>query len=86
MPYIPKDNRKELEQLARQVISRTTHLGELNYFITVLLDIGLGFVSYNSINSVIGLLECVKLEFYRRLAANYEDKKCRENGEVFRKR
>ena len=30
---------------------------------------------------LIGCLECCKLEFYRRLAASYEDKKICENGD-----
>ena len=32
---------------------------------------------------VLGVLECVKLELYRRVAAPYEDKKCQENGDVY---
>jgi hypothetical protein len=39
-------------------------------------------VSYTNINAVIGVLECVKLELYRRLAASYEDKKVVENGDI----
>ncbi len=38
---------------------------------------------YATIVEAIGALECVKLELYRRLAADYEDQKCEENGDVF---
>jgi hypothetical protein len=39
--------------------------------------------SYFSYNEVVGVLECVKLEMYRRLVAPYEDRKCKENGDVY---
>ena len=39
--------------------------------------------SYHAYNEIIGVLECVKQEFYRRMVAPYEDKKCEENGDVF---
>lgn len=46
-----------------------------------------GFVgtanNYKDYNEVIGVLECVKQELYRRLIAPYEDKKKDENGDVF---
>jgi hypothetical protein len=31
---------------------------------------------------LIGMLECAKLELYRRSVANYEDEKILENGDV----
>jgi hypothetical protein len=31
----------------------------------------------------VGIIECVKQELYRRVVAPYEDKKCKENGDVF---
>jgi len=59
--------------------------GELNYAITRLLDSWLDErgVNYTHINAVIGVLECAKLELYRRVAAPYEDIKCAENGDVY---
>lgn len=36
-----------------------------------------------SLADVLGTLECVKLEFYRRVVAPYEDKKCAENGDAY---
>lgn len=32
---------------------------------------------------ICGVLDCAKMEMYRKLAVNYEDKKCVENGEVY---
>lgn len=81
MPYIKYDDRKRLErgQLGPKVP------GELNYLITKECanyadDHGHSYTVYNEI---IGVLECAKLEFYRRLAAPYEDTKIKENGDVY---
>ena len=38
---------------------------------------------YSDYNEVVGLLESVKLEFYRRMVANYEDSKIIVNGDVY---
>ena len=59
--------------------------GHLNFIITKLCDdyLTMGGISYNNLNEIIGILECVKLEFYRRRVSIYEDKKIEENGDVF---
>lgn len=59
--------------------------GELNYKLAGAIDDYLiqREPSYRALNEVVGVLECLKLEVYRRLAAPYEDKKCDENGDVF---
>jgi hypothetical protein len=41
--------------------------------------------NYDNFNEVIGVLECMKLELYRRMIAPYEDTKCKENGDVYKK-
>lgn len=82
MPYIKNDfNRREA--LADNE-HRPGDPGELNYLLTyhVLKYLG-GSTRYADINEVIGVLECMKLELYRRVAAPYEDKKCAENGDVY---
>ena len=58
--------------------------GELNYAFTLIINDYLKRfgVSYGRINDVVGALECCKLELYRRVAAGYEDKKCKDNGDV----
>jgi len=40
----------------------------------------LGFSDYAT---AMGIIECVKLELYRRMVAPYEDKKMKENGDVY---
>jgi len=60
--------------------------GELNYVITRMVDQYLeakGGLRYTNINEVTGVLECAKLELYRRIAAPYEDRKRGESGDVY---
>ena len=40
-------------------------------------------ISYARINELIGVLDCAKMELYRRVAAPYEDDKSRLNGDVY---
>jgi hypothetical protein len=81
MPYIPQESRTAL--IYDTAWPET--VGELNWAITSLIDeyINQKGVSYAVLNSAIGVLECAKLELYRRIAAPYEDKKLQENGEVY---
>lgn len=61
-----------------------TNAGELNYTITVIINkyFKENGNNYQSINDIVGALEGAKLEFYRRTASEYEDKKILENGDV----
>lgn len=80
MPYLNAGVRSSLED--GRVPSEA---GELNYLVTRLCDAFLmkTGLSYKNINQAIGALECAKLELYRRIASPYEDKKSRENGDVY---
>ncbi len=40
-------------------------------------------VSYTTYNEVVGVLECVKQEIYRRVIGPYENEKKHANGDVF---
>ena len=86
MPYIKKKDRVDphLEHSITTLNNIISSQGDLNYVLTRLChgyikDNGL---NYSSINNTIGVLECCKLELYRRIAAPYEDKKIEENGDV----
>ena len=61
--------------------------GDLNYVITQVVRQYLNregmTINYTQLNEVIGVLECAKLELYRRLAVPYEDKKIIANGDVY---
>lgn len=81
MPYIDNDKRMILDSGAFDPASA----GELNYCFTQLI---LDYMetkgkSYQTVNDIVGALEGAKLEFYRRVAVPYEDKKIKENGDVY---
>ena len=85
MPYIPQPRRFELDFQIDRLQWHLWSIGDVNYVITRLLDDYLGTdPTYETFNAAIGVLECAKLELYRRLVAPYEDKMCLENGDVFR--
>lgn len=84
MPYIKPELRAQFAPaFLNQPVPQTA--GELNYLITKIVtryysDHGGGYARGNDI---IGALEGVKLEFYRRLLSAYEDQKIKENGDVY---
>ena len=94
MPYIKKELREELEYPLDVITGHINGIlcdkpedraGILNYVITVLIDNIYGPLSdakYKDYNEAIGMLECCKLEFYRKAAAPYEDMKEKQNGKV----
>jgi hypothetical protein len=88
MPYINQEDRVAFESILEQVEDlHTFSPGELNYLITRTCDQYLtakGF-SYTHVNDVVGVLECAKLELYRRLATPYEEQKREENGDVYKR-
>jgi len=82
MPYIKSVDRDRLALPATWSIETP---GELNYLVTTLAQRYLARhgTSYATINAIVGALECAKQEFYRRVAAPYEEKKIAENGDVY---
>ena len=86
MPYITQKARDAINKYGDEVINKP---GELNYKITLMILDYLDRlrhnrkVGYAEYNEVLGVLECVKQELYRRLITPYEDKKREENGDVF---
>lgn len=82
MPYIKDEDRNMFAFLGALPL---LHEGELNYCITMLCKSFLEQeeMSYASINKIIGVLECAKQEFYRRVAVPYENRKIEENGDVY---
>ena len=87
MPYNDQESRDELDPQIDKLIDQIdyTNMGEINYVVTRLCDALFdGEIRYGKINSLIGALECAKLELYRRVAAPYEDSKIKSNGEVYR--
>ena len=83
-PYIKQDRRVELDTLIKRISNLLQDDGEINYTITRLIDNHYGSGSYVQLSAGMGVLSCVAFEFYRRRIAPYENKKCLENGEVFK--
>ena len=90
MPYIKKDMRDELEPIIHELANQLSLYddeeieGVMNYTITELINRGMKRPRwrYKWINRVVGVLGCVLLEFYRRLAANYENDAIESNGDI----
>ena len=87
MPYIKSEKRKKYETIIQELVGILKSLppeevdGDLNYVVTKLLK-EVYPLRYYHINKAVGVLECIKLEFYRRVAAPYEDLKIKESGDV----
>ena len=81
MPYILSKSR----ELFNDPAHKPQTPGELNYVLSQQIRSYLAMrgLSYNCVNDIVGVLECLKMEFYRKLAGPYEDKKEIENGTVW---
>ena len=87
MPYITQEDRPQYDE----VIAELTRLlkgkppesvdGHLNYVVTRIIK-EVYPLRYYHINKAMGVLECIQHEFYRRVAAPYEDTKIEQNGDV----
>ena len=88
MPYIDKNSRKHIDKELNALIKKLKTIpadkvdGNINYCISNILK-ELYPPSYFNYNRMMGVIGCVQQEIYRRLAAPYEDKKIKENGDVF---
>src|SRR3990167_2245088 len=90
MPYVRKQNRLYFDEAIDTLIQRLrtyVSAGNLNYTLTRICD---GYLhrhalgpNYADFNEVVGALECVKLELYRRLVVPYEEGKRSVNGDVY---
>lgn len=93
MPYIKQEDRFKFREWWPQAnhdhLYSIDHMppstpGELNYLFTEIIKLYIrNGLNYQKINDVMGALEGAKLEFYRRIAAPYEDTKIKENGDVY---
>ena len=91
MPYIPDEKRDGFENALTSLVARMIacdekdRAGMMNYCISTLMSKTLKAhgTNYALLNELIGVLECAKLELYRRVASPYEDLKIQSNGDVF---
>lgn len=87
MPYIKREARPELNDRMKPLIEHLKSLpveeqdGALNYAVTRMIK-SVYPMRYYHLNRAMGVLECIKQEFYRVVAGPYEDEKIRDNGTV----
>jgi len=83
MPYIPQENRERLDWLIDNLAAELSTMGitgNLNYFLFRLAKkICHRYKDYAAFE---GDCQQSLKEIYRRLAAPYEDKKIKENGDI----
>ena len=86
MPYINQERRYEIDNDG--LCPQTP--GELNYAITKLISNYIrakcnvtGPITYQVINDILGALGGAGQEFYRRIVVPYEEKKIKQNGDVY---
>jgi hypothetical protein len=97
MPYIQQCDREKFEvdinstdyavglrTKMEKCVAGINDVGELNYFITCICQeyIKKNGLRYKYLNDVIGVLECLKLELYRKIGGPYEDIAIAKNGDV----
>lgn len=85
MPYITEESKDKVDKgLVALGLSEFDCAGDLNYAIHQLLAkyIDQNNRSYQTYNDIVGVLDCAKMEIYRRLVAKYEDNKAEDNGDV----
>ena len=89
MPYIKPQDREIYEPMIDVLMNELRYAenwkGDLNFIVsTILNDLLTAYgTSYSMLNDMVGVLECAKLELYRRMAAPYEDEKIEDNGDVY---
>ena len=88
MPYIKQEDRHRYEVFLQWIVKLLKEIpeenrdGHVNYIVTVMLKRLYEPPKYRRYNKAMGVLECIKQEFYRRVVAPYEDVKIEQNGDV----
>lgn len=92
MPYIKEEHRKTLEPIIDNLLREIANIQLddntanveciINYFMLKLLSNVYSVKTQGEIYDVIGLLECCKLEFYRKTAASINDQEEYDQGEI----
>lgn len=92
MPYIKQEKRDVLDPYIDGVLNGLRELesddasnnmeGNINYVITRILHRVYKGGGYRGVNDAMGVMASAAAEFYRKVAAPYEDQKEFENGSV----
>lgn len=83
MPYLKPERIAEIQ--GGQVPMEQLTPGDLNFLITslVMAYAGSHDHSYETLNQIVGAMDCAKLEFVRRVVYPYETTRAHENGDVY---
>ncbi len=88
MPYILQSKRNQIDNEINALAHAVERGGEFtagdfNYIVTKLMQhfVEINGKNYNNFNSLVGALDCAKMEMYRREIAPYEDEKIESNGD-----
>jgi hypothetical protein len=84
VPYIKQKDKDDISRLYFCPIT-IDNCGKLNYAFTKLIQSYLSTKGecYQTYNDIVGALECCKQELYDRKIRPYENKKIKENGDVW---
>ena len=88
MPYIGRKDRKQYQDILNSLAEiipkdRMLRPGHMNYIVSLLIEKVYGRdLRYSDHNEVVGVLNCIALEFYRRKTSPYEDQKITEEGDL----
>lgn len=87
MPYIMPEEREKFKELINHLVVTLDEdpdniAGNLNFVVTTILKKLSKDLRYKKANELMGALECIKQEYYRRVVAPYENKKIKKNGDV----
>jgi hypothetical protein len=91
MPYINQTRRNELDDKMSALLSvvHQSTSEEMNYIISTLLQKYIEVhdekkLDYSACNTIVGVLECVKLEFYNKLVTPFQNTKLNQNGKIYK--
>lgn len=89
MPYIKEERRPyletntlELASLLKNMGIGTPENGDVVYVLYLLMKELYSHGNFDTKSDALKVLECAKMEYYRRIMASYEDEKIIENGDV----
>jgi hypothetical protein len=83
MPYIPPDDRENLGLTLKRMPATPAELCYVFYKIAISYAKAHGFQSWDVLSDVDKALSGAAKEFYRRHTAPHEDRKIKENGDVY---
>lgn len=85
MPYIRQEQRHDIDILVDALAPLLKDPGRMNYAISRLIHrtVEREGQSYDCFNAILGVLDAVAKEFYRRVVAPYEERKMEQNGDVY---